>query len=119
MVNDISLSLPISPNKLSTTERSVSSADSFQKQRAMCVEFLNLKIISKFKNNFKQLYCSRQKVCCDITPAKLFFKNGGLLTYSSVSQILNFVSERASDPSPTRYGLQHPRKDCRGQVGDS
>ncbi len=49
----------------------------------------------------------------------VFFKNGGLLTYSSVSQILNFISERTSDPSPTRYGLQHPRKDCRGQVGDS
>ncbi len=32
---------------------------------------------------------------------------------------LNLVSERASDPSQTRYGLQHPRKDCRGQVGDS
>jgi hypothetical protein len=42
-----------------------------------------------------------------------------LLTYSSVSQIFDLVSERASDPSPTRYGLQHPRKDCRGQVGDS
>ena len=23
------------------------------------------------------------------------------------------------DPSPMRYGLQHPKKDCRGQVGDS
>ena len=32
---------------------------------------------------------------------------------------MNLVSERASDPSPTRYGLQHPRKDCQGQVGDS
>jgi len=83
------------------------------------MEFSNLKIISNFKNNFKQLYCSRQKVCSDITPAKLFFENGGLLTYSLVSQILNFVSERASDPSPMRYGLQQPRKDCRGQVGDS
>jgi hypothetical protein len=33
----------------------------------------------------------------NITPAKLIY--GGLLTYSSVSQILNLVSERASDPS--------------------
>jgi hypothetical protein len=49
----------------------------------------------------------------------VFFLNGRLLTYLSVSQILNLVSERASDPSPTRYGLKHPRKDCRGQVGDS
>ncbi len=56
-------------------------------------------------------------MCCDITPAKLFFENGGLLTYSSVSQIFDLVSERASDPSPTRYSLQHPRKDCRGRWG--
>ncbi len=69
------------------------------------MEFSNLKIILKLKIifkqlYFKQLYCSLQKVCSDITPAKLFFKNGGLLTYSSVSQILNLVSECASDPPP-------------------
>ncbi len=29
----------------------------------------------------------------------------------------NLVSERASDPSPTRYRLQYPRKDCRGRWG--
>jgi hypothetical protein len=39
-----------------------------------------------------------------------FFKNGGLLTYMMVSHILNLVSERASDPSPTRYGT-----DCNTQ----
>jgi len=86
-VNDISLSLPISPDKLSTTEQSISLADSFQKQRAICVEFSNLKIISNFKNNFKQLYCSRQKVCSDITPAKLFFENG----YSIKIIVLRYI----------------------------
>jgi len=31
------------------------------------------------------------KVPCDITPVKLFFENGGLLAYSSVSKLLILV----------------------------
>jgi hypothetical protein len=37
------------------------------------VEFSNLKIISKFKNHFKQLYCSRQKVSSKMEMAGRFF----------------------------------------------
>ncbi len=35
-----------------------------------------------------------------LLPSKSFFENGGMLTNSSVSQLVVLISERTSDPSP-------------------
>jgi hypothetical protein len=67
-------------------------------------KFKNLKII------FKQLYCSRQKVSSNITPAKLIFENSGLLTYSLVSQIFEFGFGTRVRSLPDALQLATPKK---------
>jgi hypothetical protein len=69
-------------------------------EKVFSQEFRNLKFY--FKNSrfsiflksivpavfdFFKIHRSRRKVYCDITPAKLVFENGGLLTYSQVSKL--------------------------------
>ncbi len=46
----------------------------------------------------------------DITPAKLFFKNGGLLTYSSVSRIFEFGFGTRVRSLPDALRLATPKK---------
>jgi hypothetical protein len=62
--------------------------------------------------------CSHQKVGCDITPAKLVFKNGGLLTNYPVSKlsILVFGARRI----PTQCaGARNTFEEPAGMVGYS
>jgi hypothetical protein len=106
--NDISLSLPLSLDKV-FYYRAIH-------QRFFRIQFQQIHFENKesfawsfrIKEKFKSLkiilnssIAPARKCVAILLPPNCFFENGGLLTYSSVSQIFDLVLERTSDPSPT------------------
>jgi hypothetical protein len=81
------------------------------------MEFSNLKIISKFRNHFQTTLLFPPEVTYDFTPAKLFFENGGLLTYSLVSQIFKFGFRTRVRSFPNALRLATPKKRLPGAGG--
>ena len=86
-------------------------------EKVFSQEFRNLKLFFLIPGfPFFLIHRSRQKSLCKITPTKWFFENGGLLANSSVSKFV-FGFWRAPDPSPARWGMQHPQRGCWGLWG--
>ena len=78
---------------------------------------LSLRVVKHLKLIFKQLCCSFQKVPCNITPAKIFFENGGLLRYSLVPQIFDFDFGTCVRSLPNALRIVTPKKSLSGAGG--